>query len=207
MDNKLARSQDASGKRKAIQQVLVNQYVLHEIRHHSRTPGPETGSLFVAPKAHTLADIYKCLHQGEFGVGHSIQDPVRFGERLLQDLLVAEPSAAEPILEDVSCDGSVFRLNLRPYRHRFVGHENKASALLLQVCLESAGIQRGNSESMLAVLAEFRDLNDDGELGVEGTIYSFPTPLADLFLSEVKDFIEQWGGIPVLSHSVTYRKH
>ncbi len=190
-----------------ILRILLEQYRLYEVKHHPPRPHGEDESRIVVPKVHTVADVYKCLHQGEFGIGHSIDDPVRFGQMLVRELQLARPNAEEPILEDVSCDGSVFRLNLRAYRGRFPADESRASALLLDVCLESAMIHRGQGERFLGILAGFQNLNRSGSLCVDSTVYVFSDALVAHFLREVNDFIERWGHIPVLSHSSVYRKY
>jgi len=60
-------------------------------------------------------DVYKLLYQGVFGVGH-IMGPGAWdylkSEATSLDLQV-QPS--DPLLEDVSLDGSVVRVNLRPF--------------------------------------------------------------------------------------------
>jgi hypothetical protein len=206
-DNKPWQPQDTLSDKTGVSRILLEQYTLHEAKHHLRVASSETESEPVVPKAHTVSDVYKCLHQGEFGIGHSIQDPARFGEVLLRELQLAEPNSEEPILENVSCAGSVFRLNLRPYRRRFLGDENRASALLLGVCLESAEVHRGEGGRFPAILEEFRDLNRTGSFRVEETVYAFSDALVDLFLREVRDFLVRWGNIPVLSHSEAYRRY
>ncbi len=172
-DNELAQPHETVSNEPGILRILLEQYRLYEAKHHPQPSHVEGESLIVVPKAHTVADVYKCLHQGEFGIGHSIDDPMRFGQMLVRDLQLAQPNAEEPILEDVSFDASVFRLNLRPYRGRFPADESRASALLLDVCLESAMIHRGHDERFLGILAEFRNLNRSGSLCVDGTVYAF----------------------------------
>jgi hypothetical protein len=189
-----------------VQGAIVRQYLLYEVPHRDEKGNEEARSLPQVPKAHTPADIYKCLHQGEFSIGHSIDDPVTFGNNLANDLLQARPSGNEPILEDVSLDGSVFRINLRPYRQRFKEDENAACALLLKACLESAENVRGSGERFLGTLARFRDLNHSHSLVANGVIYAFPPDMVDAFLMEVADFIQQHNTVPVLSHSVEYKR-
>jgi len=159
------------------------------------------------PKAHALADIYKCIHQGEFSVGHNIQDEERFGYLLLRDLLQAKPRDDEPLLENVSPQGLVFRVNLRPYRSRFLGQENRAAAMLFRICLESALLHQGTVERFIGALGEFRDLNAAGKLTVEGLTFVFSSAIVEHFFTSVKEFIAKSESIPVLSHSEGYRAH
>jgi hypothetical protein len=206
-DNQLMQPCETPHSEPDILRILLEQYRLYEAKHHPPRPPVGGDPRVVVPVAHTVADVYKCLHQGEFGIGHSIDDPVRFGQMLMRELQLAQPNAEEPLLENVSCDGSVFRLNLRPYRGRFPVDESRASALLLDVCLESAMIHRGHEERFVTMLDGFRNLNRSGSLCVHGTVYAFTDALVDHFLREVEDFIARWGHIPVLSHSSVYRRY
>jgi hypothetical protein len=207
MDQKPDKIQGEPERCEGIRRVLVGQYMFHEARHHPKLTGDNTERVPTMPKAHTVADIYKCLHQGEFGVGHSIEDPGRFALILAHELLKAEASSTEPALENVSADGSVFRVNLRPYRKIFIGREESASDLLVQACVNSAEIHKGSRENFIASLNCFRHLNQKGVLAVHGRSYVFPDELVGLFLVQVGDFIRASGHIPVLSHSPVYRDH
>lgn len=197
---------DGSIVERAVRDVAVRQYRLHELPHHSLHAVMQTASNLVVPMAHTPADIYKCLHQGEFGVGHSIDDPAVFGNNLAGELLQARPAAEEPVLEDVSPDGTVFRINLRPYRMRFQGDENAACALLLKACLDSAERVKGRAERFLAALAHFRDLNRARSVVADGMVIAFPPEPLDAFLLEVADFVRTYNTVPILSHSAEYKR-
>jgi|GEM_PF-1120665 len=197
---------DAAG-REGVRRVLLAQYELHETRHHPASTGGAAEPIPTAPKAHTLADVYKCLHQGHFGIGHSIDDPVRFANLLAMDLLKAEPNDAEPVLENVSPTGSVFRVNLRPYRHRSAGRDEVASALLVEACLKSEDVLPRSEKDFIASLQWFMELNNSGELALHGRSFRFPADLLTLFLAQVNDFIRTSGTIPVLSHSPIYKRY
>ena len=186
--------------------LLIQQYLLHEVEHHPFYATQNRGTTPVKPRAHTLIDIYKCLHQGEFGVAHTIDDPDRFRDRLYHELLGVQPASDEPVLENVAVDGAVMRVNFRPYRALFVDDMHKACDLLAEACLGSAGIPKGNSERLLSVLYDFRDLNKAGELVVGNVIYAFPSEMVDHFLMEVRDLARRLGEIPVFSHSPAYRR-
>jgi hypothetical protein len=192
--------------REGVRRVLIEQYTFHEPKHLSEAEGGAIDQCATVPEAHAIADIYKCLHQGEFGIGHSIEDPFKFAGLLTAELLSARRTADEPILENVSPNGAVFRINLRPYRQRFLGRERSASGLLSTVCLNSAAAHQGSEKDFMAALEWFRDLNDSRELAIGDRFYVFPGELVRLFLLQVKDFIKTTGKIPVLSHSPVYKK-
>ncbi|HIJ55588.1 MAG TPA: hypothetical protein HPQ03_05625, partial [Deltaproteobacteria bacterium] len=164
------------------------------------------GATPTKPRAHDLIDIYKCLHQGEFGVAHTVDDPDRFRDRLYHELLGIRPASDEPVLENVSIDGSIMRVNLRPYQTLFVDDAHKACDLLAEACLESAAIPKGSSDRFLTALHGFRDLNKTGKLVVGNVIYEFPPEMVDRFLMEVRELARRLGEIPVFSHSTNYRR-
>lgn len=189
-----------------LREVLIRQYALHEARHWPLIAAKETRPQAVVPQVHALADIYKCLHQGEFGVGHSISSPGMFRELLSRELHRAGEATSEPLLENVAPDASVFRVNIRPYRLLFQQEVERACELLVEVCLASSRIGQGSTERFLDALAEFKNLNDSGELAWEGRTFIFPPNLVEHFLLQVQDFLTRTGSIPVLSHSSVYRR-
>ena len=197
---------DGVGLRNNIRDLLVQQYLLHEVEHHPLNVSQNGGAIPTKPRAHDLIDIYKCLHQGEFGVAHTVDDPDRFRDRLYHELLGIQPASDEPVLENVSIDSSIMRVNLRPYRALFAEDTHKACDLLTAACLESAAVPKGNPERFLSVLHSFRDLNKAGELVVGNVIYGFPSEMVEHFLMEVKDLARRLGEIPVFSHSPAYRR-
>jgi hypothetical protein len=60
-------------------------------------------------------DFYKLLYQGEFGVGHILGEGAR--KRLQEEAISIDLAdhPDEPLVEAVSEDGSMVRVNLRPY--------------------------------------------------------------------------------------------
>jgi hypothetical protein len=195
-------------EREGIKEVLILQYSLHEVMHHrDMEEGPWKG--IVEPKAHVVSDIYKCLHQGIFGIGHNIQSQAEFAHRLAYDLENARTASAapphEPLFENVSPDGAMLRVNLRPFRASLEGEVMKGCEQLLRVCLHSAAMVRGSTERFFAVLEYFRDLNGSEELEVGGKTFAFQEETVRGFLKQVKKFFSDSGFVPVLSHSPVYR--
>lgn len=207
METKTDQARVNSAGLEGIRGVLLGQYTLHEAPHHPELAAGVTEPVQTVPTAHTLADIYKCLHQGEFGVGHSIGDPNSFVGNLAKELAEAEPNSIEPILENVSGSGSVFRINLRPYKHKFANREKAACILLADACIKSAAAHTGTGRGFIASLVWFKDLNNSGELIVNGRSYMFPGRLVDLFLDQAKGFMWSSGSIPVLGHSPAYKQY
>lgn len=189
-----------------LRKLLIDQYLLHEVQHHEACTLQGDEVVQREPRAHSLVDIYKCLHQGEFGVGHMIDDPNRFQKRLLQEMLGLEPTLDEPILENVSIDNTMMRLNLRPYSTLYADDIENACHILAEVCVQSTEIVKKDTEHFYSLLNGFRDLNQAGELRISNTVYIFSTELVEYFLQEIWKFAHRMGEIPVLSHSPSYRQ-
>jgi hypothetical protein len=195
-------------RKEGIKAVLVRQFELHEtlcrLPEGARRPA-QTSTAPVEPVAHAVQDIYKCLHQGAFGVGHIIDNAHSFRDRLIDEIMRAQGVYAEPLLERVSPNGQVFRVNLRPFRALFMNNEEAGCNLLLDLCVKSAAIKTGHEDDFLHALDFFRELNNAGELRAGGMTFAFPENIVDGFLREVLHYISTMGFIPVLSHSPTYR--
>jgi hypothetical protein len=189
-----------------LRELLLQQYLLHEVDHRPISVAQNGGPTSAKPLAHDLIDIYKCLHQGEFGVAHTVDDPDRFRDRLYHELAGIRPTSHEPVLENVAIDGAILRVNLRPYLALFMDDMHKACDLLSEACLKSADIPKGNSERFLTLLYGFRDLNNTGKLILGNVTYAFPSEMVGFFLKEVRDLARRLGEIPVFSHSPVYRR-
>lgn len=63
-------------------------------------------------------DVFKLLHQGVFGVGHILGEGARRRLKAEAASLSLEDHPEEPLMEAVSWDGSMVRVNLRPYLRR-----------------------------------------------------------------------------------------
>lgn len=191
-----------------LRQLLIQQFMLHEVQHHHLSGGNPLVRPPLLPVAHSLIDIYKCLHQGEFGVGHTIDHPERFKQRLNQEIrreAAADP-VDEPAVEAVSADGAMLRVNLRPLR-RFFNEETAAAVEgLTRVCLASARIRRGSASRFFDTLDRFKRINQAGGIALAGYSFIFPNGMVETFLSEVRSYTRKTGHIPVLSHSASYRR-
>jgi hypothetical protein len=89
--------------------------------HLARRPGME------------LRDIYKLLYQGVRGPEHLVSSPAVFAERLAAEWESLDLADGDPLWESIRPDGSLLRLNLRPFKAQG-GDLNK----LVTACLETA---------------------------------------------------------------------
>jgi hypothetical protein len=191
--------------REGVRQVVVSQFMLHEVQHHPDRRQVEAGPRM--PRAHALADIYKCLHQGEFGPGHMIQDEARFSERLTEEIHAVAARPEESVLESIAPDDSIFRVNLRPFKGLFASEDvNAACGVLTEVCAASAGIREGTVERFFEKLKTFQRVNDEGLLVVDGTTFAFPEALVDNFLRDTLALARASRSVPVLGHSNGYHQ-
>jgi hypothetical protein len=191
-----------------LRQVLVQQFLLHEVEHHDLQTDRAPDDPPLVPVAHGLIDIYKCLHQGEFGVGHTIDHPEGFRQRLHREVMhgtAAEP-VREPVVEPVSADGQMLRVNLQALRSAVADDVDRAVDDLVQACVASARITRGDSTRFFQTLDGFMRLNRAGELVLAGHVFAFPGQWVETFLFEVRELMRQIRQVPVFSHSESYKR-
>ena len=101
-------------------------------------------------------DIYKLLYQGVFGVGHIVSERA-------WDILVEEAGrisltdhSEDPLIEPVSPNGSMVRVNLRQYINGGGDLET-----LFKVMVES-GVHKGEEKVFLEYWNQYKKLVDDG---------------------------------------------
>lgn len=80
-----------------------------------------------------IEDVYKLVYQDAFGNGHLITDAAEARAYLRSELDSVVADGTEPLVESLSPDGSVVRVNLRPFKAR--GTDPK---LLVDAMLASA---------------------------------------------------------------------
>jgi hypothetical protein len=191
-----------------LNRLIAQQFMLHEVQHHDLSAGQAADATTLVPVAHDLIDIYKCLHQGEFGVGHTIDNAEGFKARLYQEIMGGRTPAAvrEPAVEAVSVDGRQLRVNLRALRGFFVNDVAGAVDDLARVCMESARITRGDNTRFFETLDRFKTLNQAGEIAVAGYVFAFPGEMVDHFFFEVRQLMRRIRQVPVFSHSQRYKR-
>jgi hypothetical protein len=191
-----------------LRQMLIQQFMLHEVQHHDLQAGNPNGPTPRVPIAHGLIDIYKCLHQGEFGVGHTIDHPEGFRQRLYQEIMreSAAGPVREPAVENISADGRMLRINLRALSYFCSGDAERAADDLARVCVQSARDTRGSNVHFFEALDLFKMLNQTGEIALAGHVFAFPSAMVNSFLSEVRELMRRIREVPVLSHSDSYRR-
>lgn len=136
----------------------------------------------------TATDIYKLLYQGVFGVGHLLHKDARGRLEMEARTLCLDEQPEETLIEEVSIDGTMVRVNLRPYLKRDLPLERLYSAM------EKSELEEGRTEEFIEVWKIFKRLVRSGRLRFDE--------------EEVKELdreIENRGCLP-RHHSEVYRR-
>lgn len=97
-----------------------------------------------------VQDVYKLLHQGNFGQGHPVPNRKAAREWLEQEASQIEPDAGLPLLESVHLEGNLVRVNLRP----FLAFGGKLSDLL-EIYIRSGEVIHGSDAALAAEWDDF----------------------------------------------------
>ena len=81
-----------------------------------------------------VQDVYKLFYEATFGVGHFLADSSGAASDLMNELgSLDSGSAGEPLLESISLNGGIVRVNLRPFKAL-----NLDASKLVKVMFQSA---------------------------------------------------------------------
>ena len=106
-------------------------------------------------------DFYKLIYQGVFGVSHIITEGAwGWLEKEAEDLNLQE-HPEEPLLEEVSADGKMVRVNLRPYMRQGLPLGGLFAAM------EETSRAEGSSEEFKEAWTVFKALAASGRLKVD----------------------------------------
>lgn len=135
-----------------------------------------------------LRDVYKLIFQGVYGVGHIITGKTR--EYLMEEAgrIPLEDYPDRPLLEPVSPDGSIVRVNLRPFLRLNLSLDG-----LFQVMTASADVE-GDDERFINLWGVFVGLVETGEITMELD-----------GIAEIQDSIDM-NGIKPIHHTKPYRQ-
>jgi hypothetical protein len=106
-------------------------------------------------------DFYKLLYQGAFGVGHIMGGAAWDWLNKEARSIDLNEHPGEPLVEGVSSDGSMVRVNLRPYLRRGLPLEDLFEAM------EKTALREGSREDFLGAWDEFKGLAASGEVRVD----------------------------------------
>ena len=134
-------------------------------------------------------DVYKLLFQGVMGVGHILEDRERAWRWLVVEFegLDASELMGEPLLERVSVDAGVVRVNFRPFKR--LGLSLKG---LFEAMLRSTERIRADKDRFVRLWKRFAELVKAGRL--------------DFNYERLMEFdgVVRAGGYPPVRHSREY---
>ena len=135
-------------------------------------------------------DLYKLAFQGALGNEHLMSDTAMARRYLLEELESVQPSTDEPLFEEINNEGSLVRVNLRPFKAAGLDPESLVTAMVRTGSTFSPSEQRLES-----YLGEVRRLSLEERIPVT--------------LGELLPYLEQQrvAGFPPVHHSPEYTQH
>jgi hypothetical protein len=88
-----------------------------------------------------VEDIYKFIHQASFGSEHAVKDTLSVRKWMENEIANLEYLVSDEIFDQLSADGKLVRVNLRPYLKKGFDPD-----LLLDAFIKTANNFRGNVE-------------------------------------------------------------
>lgn len=136
-----------------------------------------------------VQDLYKLLYQAVWGSEHAVGDAGEACTRLEREAAALGEGPVEPVIEPISPDGHIVRVNLRPY---LAG--GGALPALLEAFLRTARSRRGSAEQFGQYWACAERMAWEGAL--------------NLAREELQEFFLEMAarGFPAVHHSEEYRR-
>ncbi|KAF0149947.1 MAG: hypothetical protein FD143_2671 [Ignavibacteria bacterium] len=132
-------------------------------------------------------DLYKFLHQAAMGSEHAVKDTNAVKAWLKNEIAGLDTSITDDLIEQLSPDGSLVRINLRPFLKSGENPEH-----LLRAFISTANNYRGNKDTLVKYLTTAKELIKRKEIPVDE--YIFFTLVNELEKS----------GYPAIHHSTAY---
>jgi hypothetical protein len=136
-----------------------------------------------------IQDVYKMLYQGEFGVGHIIDDLGTAKNYLNSELEQVTADSTEPLWEYISPDSDMVRINLRPFKAKSLDSDK-----LIQAMWKTARM----------VVGDTTRFNQNWKIFVQGIkrgLLPFSAPNASSFWQRM-----QINRFPAVHHSKEYQE-
>jgi hypothetical protein len=136
-----------------------------------------------------VQDLYKLILQATMGSEHAISSVDAARSWLRRELASLPEGPEEPISDEISSDGNIVRVNLRP----FIQSGGDPSSLL-DAFVRTANEYRGTEERLRDHWSLTERMAEDGELPFE--------------VSQMRAFIEkaEGDGFPAVHHSTRYEE-
>ncbi len=139
-----------------------------------------------------IQDLYKLVYQAALGNEHLMTDSAMVHDYLIKELeslrpLGIEASSAEPLLEEISPNGAVVRLNLRPFKAR-----RGDDRVLFQAMMQTARTFQKSQDRLERYLSYLEQMADSGAI-------PFDAKAMQTFLGEMRE-----KNYPAVHHSGAY---
>lgn len=135
-----------------------------------------------------LRDVYKLIFQGVYGVGHILTSKAMEYLREEAGRIPLEDYPDRPLLEPVTPDGSMVRVNLRPFLRMNLSIDD-----LFRVMIASADVE-GDDKKFIELWSVFVGLVKTGDI-----------PMELEKITEIQDSIDVKGITP-MHHTEPYRQ-
>jgi hypothetical protein len=134
-----------------------------------------------------LQDLYKLIYQAAMGSEHAISDTDMVHTSLERELATLADGPAEPVIEDISPDSRLVRINLRPY---FAAKGDRSA--LITAFVRTANEYKGSDCQLRRYWSYAERMAADGEL-------PFRYAALERFFAQMQE-----QGLPAVHHSATY---
>jgi len=134
-----------------------------------------------------IQDLYKLVYQAALGNEHLMTDSAMVHDYLIKELESIEASTAEPFWEEISPDGAVVRLNLRPFKARHGDHQ-----ALFQAMMQTARTFQKSQEQLDRYLSDLEQMAASGAISLDAEAMK-------AFFREMRD-----KSYPAVHHSAVY---
>jgi hypothetical protein len=134
-----------------------------------------------------VEDIYKYIHQASFGSEHAVKDTVAVRKWMENEIANLDSSNHDELIDHMSPDGKLVRINLRPFLKR--GYDPK---LLLDAFILTANNYKGSTENFKSYWTTASEL-----AGAKKFTFT---------AEEINSFFEEQSkkGFPAVHHSKEY---
>lgn len=134
-----------------------------------------------------IQDLYKLVYQAALGNEHLMTDSAMVHDYLIRELESVQADSDEPLLEEISPDGAVVRLNLRSFKARHGDYR-----VLFQAMMQTARTFQKSQERLEQYLSYLEQMADSGAI-------PFNTEAMKVFFREMRD-----KSYPAVHHSAVY---
>ena len=132
-------------------------------------------------------DLYKLCHQASLGSEHAVTDSAAAREWLLRELTELGDPTPEPFFDEISADGAILRVHLRPYVV-----SGRDPEMLLEAFIQTGRNFKGSTSRLHRYMAAVVKMAQNTEIPVKA--------------EEVKPLFDEMkaAGCPPIHHSPTY---